>query len=76
MPTTWTPINDSQGASWDNAKTFGYLLLESGLDNFLIQETAPAPLNRFIISVPVPSATWNNINDSQGAVWIPVNVST
>lgn len=76
MPTTWSDIDDSQGASWDDTKSFGYLLLESGLGNFLVQEATPAPFNKFIINVPLPSATWSNVNDTQGAIWASVNVST
>lgn len=76
MPTTWSNINDSQGASWDDVKSFGFLLLESGLGNFLVQETTPAPFNKFIINSPLSPQTWVSINDSQGAIWAPVNVST
>lgn len=70
--TTWVAINDSQGATWDGAQTFGYLLLESGVGNFLIQETGTI-LNKFVINSSNPTTTWNTINDTQGAVWTPIS---
>jgi hypothetical protein len=76
MSTTWTDINDSQNASWDDVQSFGYLLLESGLNNFLVQETASAPFNKFVINVTPVSQTWSAVNDSQSATWAAVNVST
>jgi hypothetical protein len=75
MPTTWSNINDSQGASWDDVKSFGYLLLESGAGDFLVQEAALAPFNKFIINVPLPSQVWASIDDTQGATWAAINNS-
>ena len=73
--TTWVAINDSQGATWDDTKTLGYLLLESGGQNYLIQEGSATVLNRFLIVSSSPQATWNTIDDSQGATWVAVNNS-
>lgn len=69
---TWVAVNDTQVVTWGDAATFGYLLLETGIGNYLTQE-AGATLNRFIINTPLPGAGWSNINDSQGATWTPVN---
>lgn len=65
MPTTWVDINDSQNADWGDVKSFGYLLLESGAGNYLIQESAPVGIDKFVINVPLPSL-----------VWAPIDVST
>jgi len=61
---TWVPVNDNQGAVWGDALTFGYLLLESGAGNFLVQETGTV-LNKFVINSPNPTTTWTPVNDAQ-----------
>jgi hypothetical protein len=61
----WVPVDDSQTANWNDVSTLGFLLLETGLGNYLIQETAPAPYNRFYINTPLPVTVWTPINDSQ-----------
>lgn len=61
----WVPVNDSQTTSWDDVKGLGFLLLESGPGNFLIQEVAPAPYNRFYISTSLPVTVWTPVDDSQ-----------
>ena len=72
--TTWVAVDDSQTTIWDNAATLGYLLLESGVGNYLIQETGTT-LNRFLIVSSNPTTTWNTINDTQGAVWTPISTT-
>lgn len=67
--TTWVPVNDNQGSTWEDTEFLGSLLLETGPGNYLTQETGTAPTNRFTIYSPLPDIPWSNVNDNQGAGW-------
>lgn len=77
----WQGVNDQQVNSWSIVSSSGFILLETGVKDFLLQESGSSP-TRLQLNQPQivdwqvvddqQAENWQGVNDANTVVWVSI----